>query len=66
MGVALKETPQTVRVSGGDLCRRQKHRPSRQARPQCAVLPDDIDKAPFSAMEQKKDLFVGNRFCGSA
>ena len=33
---------QTARVSSGDLCRRQKRRPSRQARPQCAVLPFQI------------------------
>ena len=43
-----------VRVSGGDLCRRQKHRPSRQARPsptaRCASLWRADDIRPYDAL----------------
>ncbi len=37
----LENGAQRVRVSGGDLCRRQKHRSSRQARPplRCSAFP---------------------------
>ena len=35
--VSEKGSPSGARVSGGHLCRRQKRRPSRQARQQCSV-----------------------------
>ena len=33
-----------MRVSGGHLCRRRKHRPSRQARPASSSLPQTVQK----------------------
>ena len=42
--------PLRVRVSGGDLCRRQKHRPSRQARQVARASESD------EVESQKKDV----------
>ena len=45
-----------MRVSGGDLCRRRKHRPSRQARPKALYVPEKNKPSVVNVMRMNGNL----------